>query len=578
MRDFPAIRARMHDSALKRVSRSFSATLPDIFTETLQNARRAGATEVRVTLDRPERSDHFGIEVTDDGEGISDPSVLLWYGQNGWADDFAQQEDAAGMGMLSMARRGCVVVSRPRPEIGDPRAVSGFQVVLEPKHFLGEAEAEVHATAEAPQPHGTKVSFLVEEQENAYQVRSALEAAALHYPLPVRFEYAPHTPQGGELLPQRAFLDGAVSIKRWRGLTFGVFKNKLRSGMRDPDLNFFGLNIDVSLPDADTVFGATWRVAADVENCPELELVLPARKEAVETPFLAEMREAAQLAIFQAMAGEPEPRPTFDTWRKAQKAGINLPPPPPELASWLPDLADFNDFREAPKPKAVEDKALIVACDLEPPESQAFWRAARKNGLHERLFRMDQRLMGFDWYEAISRLTGLSTEITAEGRTEPLGAFAKRGGKSLPQRPELIQIKATIKSAAKSESRIDLPTDLAFVGEPGGWVEDALPLVTSNSDLAPCALADLMRDAFFSPSDDAGADSWESQRDDFEQTAFHMATRLLVSDDAARKQTIAEIVWRELSWIIPRDGEACITVRGREVDVALRDLETQART
>ena len=38
------IRARVHDSALKRVTRFFSSTLYDIFTETLQNARRAGAT------------------------------------------------------------------------------------------------------------------------------------------------------------------------------------------------------------------------------------------------------------------------------------------------------------------------------------------------------------------------------------------------------------------------------------------------------------------------------------------------------------------------------------------------------
>ena len=36
-------------------------------------------------------------------------------------------------------------------------------------------------------------------------------------------------------------------------------------------------------------------------NCPGLELVLPARKEAVETPFLEEMREAARTAVYRAM-------------------------------------------------------------------------------------------------------------------------------------------------------------------------------------------------------------------------------------------------------------------------------------
>ncbi len=47
------IRARVHDSALKRVTRFFASTLYDIFTETLQNSRRAGATRVRVTVAAP---------------------------------------------------------------------------------------------------------------------------------------------------------------------------------------------------------------------------------------------------------------------------------------------------------------------------------------------------------------------------------------------------------------------------------------------------------------------------------------------------------------------------------------------
>jgi len=36
------IRARIHESAVKRVTRIYAATLSDIFAETLQNGRRAG--------------------------------------------------------------------------------------------------------------------------------------------------------------------------------------------------------------------------------------------------------------------------------------------------------------------------------------------------------------------------------------------------------------------------------------------------------------------------------------------------------------------------------------------------------
>ena len=38
------IRARIHDNALKRVTRIYLSTLADVLTETLQNSRRGGAT------------------------------------------------------------------------------------------------------------------------------------------------------------------------------------------------------------------------------------------------------------------------------------------------------------------------------------------------------------------------------------------------------------------------------------------------------------------------------------------------------------------------------------------------------
>ena len=44
------IRARIHDNALKRVTRIYASTLADVLTETLQNSRRGGATGVRISV------------------------------------------------------------------------------------------------------------------------------------------------------------------------------------------------------------------------------------------------------------------------------------------------------------------------------------------------------------------------------------------------------------------------------------------------------------------------------------------------------------------------------------------------
>ena len=103
------------EGALSRVTRMYAAGLADVFTETLQNSRRAGATSVRVTIDATEDTPGvLAVTVTDDGAGIADPAVLLSFGENGWSEDLVRREDAAGMGFLSLARRGCTVASRPR--------------------------------------------------------------------------------------------------------------------------------------------------------------------------------------------------------------------------------------------------------------------------------------------------------------------------------------------------------------------------------------------------------------------------------------------------------------------------------
>ena len=580
MNDTATIRARIHESAIRRVTRTFAATLTDAFSEILQNARRAGATRVRVTLTGPADSGPLTVTVTDDGAGIADAGVLLSFGENGWNEDLVAAEDAAGMGMLSLARRGCTVSSRPRATNGEP--APGWRVELLPEHFLGEAEAEVQPDDTAPYPCGTAVTFKTSESENADTVRKAIGTAAWHYPLPVVFENVPATPAGGEALERRAFLDGALHAERWRGLVFGVFKDRWAGfGLHDPDVNFHGLTVPVRLPSVEAVTGPRWSVAADIVDCPELELVLPARKEAVETPFLDEMRAAARLAIYRAMAADPDPRPSFADRKRAHEADIDIAPPPAELRPWRPGLADVDDWREPPKRQPVGADALLMTCDPEPPEAQALWRAAERGGIADRLFEPDRRLEGYAWYDAIARVAAIHIEVTADGRTCALDAYAPAGGvhrreQPVQQRPEAIRIGLAVTPREGPRRILDLDADLAFAGEAWCWAADALPLVTPDSDLEPWQLAQLTRAGFFSASDDTDADSWETQRTAFETEALHAATKLLVSDDEARRTSIADAVARDLFWLIPHDRGAEISVRDRKVTVTLGEPVAEA--
>ena len=444
MNETPPIRARIHDSALRRVTRTFAATLGDIFTELFQNARRAGATRVRVAVGGPGDGGGLAVTVSDDGTGIADPAVLLSFGENGWSEDLVRREDAAGMGMLSLARRGCAVSSRPRTARADP--APGWRVALRPEHFLGAAEAPVRADDAAPSPHGTAVTFRTTQGECAEAVRTAAGSAAWHYPLPVVFAHPPHTPPGGEGLERRAFLDGALHAERWRGLVFGVFRDRWNGiGLGEPDLGFHGLTVPVGLPCVETIHGPRWTVAADVEDCPALELVLPARKEAVETAFLEEMRAAARRAIYRAMAAEADPCPAYEDWRRARDAGIDIAPPPAALRPWRPGIADIDHWREPPEHTPLGRDALVMDCEPEPPEAQALCRAAERSGLAGRLFETDPRLEGYPWYDALPRIVGQRTEVTLEGRPCALDAVPgpERTGAPeapLPPRPETIRI------------------------------------------------------------------------------------------------------------------------------------------
>ena len=574
------IRARIHDSAIRRVTRIYASTLSDVMTEALQNSRRADATRVRIAVgplaDRLSGEPRFTVTIVDDGAGIADPDVLLSFGENGWSDDLVRREDAAGFGFASLSRRGCTVSSRPRSPDGG--TMPGWRVDLAPEHFLGEAEAEVHPDDGAPFPHGTSISF--EATETAAAIRNAAENAARHHPLPVFHVELPSSQPGGEQLDRRAFLDGAVHAEPWRGLAFGVFRDRHR-GYNDPDLNFHGLTLPVRLPTVETVHGGTWSVRADIGDCPDLELVLPARKEAVENDFLKAMRNAARLAIYRALAASPDPRPAFEDWKRAREAGIDIAPPPAVLRPWRPATAHVDDWREPPKLAVPGHGALLMDADPEPPEAQAFFRAAERAGMATSLFETDRRLAGYDWYDGLDRVAGIAAHLAIGGKEYALEDFPlpERTGHSaaaLPPRPETIRIDLAVRPLRGPVRTFELPADLVFAGEPWGWLGDAIPLVTAESALQPHQLAELLRAGFFSPSDDADADSYETQRDRFDEEALHLATRLILSDEEACKTSIAEAVRRELIWLAPRGRTVDIRIRRPDVTVTLAEAAEAA--
>jgi hypothetical protein len=95
------IQAQVNPRLLTKASRLFTGSLSGRIIEILQNARRAGATNVEII-----NKDSY-VTVRDNGRGIADfaQGCSIWAG-SGWEDTFEESEDPAGVGtILSRAAR-----------------------------------------------------------------------------------------------------------------------------------------------------------------------------------------------------------------------------------------------------------------------------------------------------------------------------------------------------------------------------------------------------------------------------------------------------------------------------------------
>src|SRR4051794_14947598 len=96
------VRGKVNVALLDKADRLFRNDDAGIWTEILQNARRAGATSIDLTIKPGESADdHCVVTVQDDGHGIEDFQSLLTLGTSDWSAETQSAEDPAGMGFFS---------------------------------------------------------------------------------------------------------------------------------------------------------------------------------------------------------------------------------------------------------------------------------------------------------------------------------------------------------------------------------------------------------------------------------------------------------------------------------------------
>ena len=419
----------------------------------------------------------------------------------------------------------------------------------------------------APTPCGTCVTFHAIESPDL--LKAAAAYAARYAPLCVSFN--------GRDLERRDFLEGAIRTERWKGLTLAAIESSCLPNS-SPDLNFHGLPLNVRLPYVETLNGAIWTVCAEAGDCPELELVLPARRQAVENVFLEQLRKEARLAIYRALAPmDPPPPMAFEDHARAAAAGIELPVPPAELRPWVPPSAEAGDDVPIGRFRPVGPDALVVEYQADPPATQPFYRAARRAKLAPRLFAADRRLAGYDWYDRLPRLTGVTAHIDIDGVTFTRETLQRRfreardEGNPFGPRDRVERIVMTVDlsgpDGTRSSSRY--PADAVFLDACSGWLSDAQPVIAAGSDIDAEDLARLLRHAYFSPCEDIDVDCYATQSDRFDAEALHMALQHVASADEAIRTAIARAVLQDVHWLMPKDRAVDIAVRGDHVLVKL---------
>jgi hypothetical protein len=550
------IQAQVSSSTLSKVSRLFNASLTDCLNELLQNARRAGASTVKITLP----ADRY-LTIEDDGTGISNSQTLLTLGESNWSEETQQQEAPAGMGIFSLANRAVTIRSHD------------WQVHLIPAHFSGEATASVEA-CEAIE--GTRLSLRITEVETS-ALHSSVCQVAQFYPLPVLLN--------GEAIPRQDFLQEAVYIKNWHGLRIGVRRKYQWEG--SSQINFYGLTLTQTLPSL-YCNGVTLSVRVDVVDCPQLQLVLPARKEVVQNGFWITLNTFILTVLYRYVATLPSHDLAYAHWRKARALGVELQAAQAVLHQFVPAIA-YD--RERGEPMPVSDRSLLIHLDDRACcEQQVFWRAFQQAQHDYEPVAPNQQYVGYSWYDSLPCLTDLRFEIEQEGKViafeqwwdeEMMTADTAINHVHTTFKVEQIWAIVQITDSCENHQEIRLACDVLLMESPDlYWDEvEQIPVVLSQSANLPVEdLAKLLEASYFSPSEDFESDSVYTQREDFLEMAYERAAKALLTEEAALQERLTMTAERHLRWIVPSNQSLKMQLVPRGIDdpvVSVKLMESE---
>ena len=571
------IRGAIGPKVLAKADQLFDQAPATIIAELVQNARRAGATTLAFTV-TPLDGDTCHVVVEDDGRGVADPQMLCTFGASGWPDDIDLRENAAGMGLYALAATTVTVESQ------------GWRVEISPDVFLGKAAAEVVADPVSPR-RGTRLSFRLRAfagldglghgaVEHPSGLCAVITAATTYAPMAVSVNAVP--------VPQRPFLAGARMLREWRGVTIGVFAGRHR--LDDDRVNFHGHIIKYRLPSVGQVHGDTFTARVDIQDCPDLRLLLPTRDRPIETPFLDQLKGEVLRTIFGHIATLSTHTLSYCDWTAAAKLGVKLKEAAIVLSGWhAEDATAAMHGAEMKTIRTVTDPGQTLVVQLERGGGQILAQLA--GNLPQDLALLEGRAAyeGYPGYDSLQAIVDFQHDIVVSGdrftvdNTDEGASFATvlaAAGASVGHPLVCDAIETTVMVATVGDARSVSPPLVPFHSGPAICAFPTFPDVEHDFLYSPViirraadprAVADMLVDAHFDLSEDhyeCGTDT-DQLKDARAEALAYVRTALLGKEGAGLELVLDQI--RELTWSIAQTAV-------REITIAVRRCEPAAGT
>tara|TARA_B000000460_G_scaffold233150_1_gene192642 strand:- start:605 stop:2224 length:1620 start_codon:yes stop_codon:yes gene_type:complete len=521
------------------VTRLFNGTIGDILNELLQNARRAGASGVDVDAMPVENG--LRVTIADDGCGIDDPARVLALGASRWDAAVANGEDPAGMGVFSLAGKATTIES-----LSDSTG-SAWRIEIPADAWSGDVEIAVDRSERRK---GTSISFLLPGACKGL-VENAVRDASQYYPIPVQF--------AGREMPRKDFLSGAIHVEEWNGSRIGIFQGQPYHWT--PTVNFHGVTISSRLFEVAQVGRQAIHARIDIGHTPELQLVLPARKEFVENAGLTALKAACEVACYRAIATQKSHSLSFENYSRAATLGVPLAEAEAALTAWEPDIADNDTGTEAGERRTITGDEFLMDAH-EAHFGQIIARALRGKPIRSKLVDRNSRFEGYSWYDTLREMRDPTFVVRTNAAVHTVDAIAADPPLDAITIAKEIHLEYAIDDQGSDNAareRVEADIVLTFPdGCRSDGIEDVTIAYVASDALQPDILVDLLDNACFSAWNDSDADSWDTQHDRFLRDARELSYRILVGENAAIASQFRDAIAR-IMWTLPK---------GKRVEIA----------